>query len=280
MRAMTVDPLLNERRAFHEFELEGWRRAASHYANAFARVTVQAAPHVLDAGRVGAGIRMLDLASGPGDLSGLAAQRGAQVTALDFSPEMVAIAKSRYPGVDYRIGDAQELPFGDASFDVVTMSFLLGHLSSPERAFGEALRVLVRGGRIAVSWWTPGDQSVGFGIITGAVAAHGNTDVGLPGVLPFDHFREPNTIGLALQTAGFVEPESRLAPLVWNAASGEEVLDSFRNGSVRTAGLLRRQTPEALEAIQKTVLESCRAYERNGRLELPMPAWIVTARKP
>src|SRR4051794_24412904 len=98
---------------FHDFEQAGWERAAEFYGDAFGGLTAQTAPALLDAARVTRGTRMLDVASGPGFIARAAADREAAVIGVDFSPAMVAEARRRNPGIDFREGDAQALTFGD-----------------------------------------------------------------------------------------------------------------------------------------------------------------------
>src|SRR5205085_11163339 len=75
----------------------------------------------------GPGIRWLDLATGTGEVALRAARAGGEVTGLDFAREMLARARPRSAaeGLDVRweLGDAQQLPFADASFDVVSSCF-------------------------------------------------------------------------------------------------------------------------------------------------------------
>lgn len=100
-----------------------------------------------------AGARVLDVAAGPGNVSiALIAQGAARVTALDLSYNMLAEGAGRgYPDVDFVNGDAQRLPFPDASFEAVTISFGLRNVPEPERALAEFARVLVPGGRCVVA---------------------------------------------------------------------------------------------------------------------------------
>src|SRR6267142_475921 len=102
---------------FHDFEQAGWQRAAERYADAFGGVTAQTAEALLDAARVSSGTRVLDVATGPGFIAAAAARRGAQVTGLDFSPAMIALARTRQPSIDNGEGDAEKLPFDAACFD-------------------------------------------------------------------------------------------------------------------------------------------------------------------
>jgi SAM-dependent methyltransferase len=145
--------------AFKAFEHERWQAAARVYHDAFSSLTSQVAEPLLDAAGVGRGTRSLDIASGPGHVAGRAAARGAVVTGCDFSEPMVTLARQLHPGATFQLGDAEALPFADESFDAVTMSFLLGHLARPARAIHEAARVLVPGGRLALSWWMPPERT-------------------------------------------------------------------------------------------------------------------------
>jgi SAM-dependent methyltransferase len=178
-------------RAFHDFEQSGWRAAAAAYQSALARLTALAAPSLLDAASVAPGSRLLDLASGPGDLAALAHARGARVTGTDFADAMLALARAQHPDVEFQAADAEDLPFEPNAFDAVTMSFLVGHLARPETAIAEARRVLVPGGRVAFSWWQRPDSAVAFGFVMDAVRAHGRMDVALPQGPPFDRYCEP-----------------------------------------------------------------------------------------
>jgi ubiquinone/menaquinone biosynthesis C-methylase UbiE len=70
----------------------------------------------LDAARVQQGLRVLDLATGPGHVAA-AAQRGAKVIGVDFAPNMVAEARKLSPQVPFQVGDAEALPFPDEGFE-------------------------------------------------------------------------------------------------------------------------------------------------------------------
>ena len=105
------------------------------------------------------GMELLDLACGAGNATIPAAREGARVTGLDFSPDLLAIARERAADamveVDWVEGDAQALPFDDASFDRVISTF--GHMFAPDhqRTGAEMRRVCRPGGTIAVACWTP-----------------------------------------------------------------------------------------------------------------------------
>ena len=100
------------------------------------------------------GDRILDIAAGTGTSSAAIARAGARVTALDFSAGMVAVGRQRHPDIEFVAGDATALPFDDASFDAVTVSFGLRNVNDPHTALAEMRRVLVPGGRLVICEFT------------------------------------------------------------------------------------------------------------------------------
>ncbi len=108
------------------------------------------------------GDRALDLCCGTGDLALALAQRGAETTGLDFSPQMLEVAKirseklksptpnSQLPTPNFIQGDAQQLPFPENSFDIVTVGYGLRNLTSWEKGLDEMFRVAKPGARLIV----------------------------------------------------------------------------------------------------------------------------------
>lgn len=98
--------------------------------------------------------KVLDVACGTGDMvvELLRTRHAAslQVTGVDLSEEMLAIAKRKAPQAEYRLADAEHLPFGDASFDAVTCAFGIRNFVHLEQGLGEMVRVLKPGGRMAI----------------------------------------------------------------------------------------------------------------------------------
>jgi len=266
--------------AFHAFELAGWQGAARRYDDAFGSLTRQAIDPLLDAAQVRAGARVLDVASGPGYAAAAAAQRGARVTALDFSVAMVEMARSQNPEIEFREGDAGALPFADGSFDAVVMNFGMLHLAQPERAVSEALRVLRPGGRYAFTVWAKPEEAVGFGIILEAVRKHGNPDVPLPPGPPFFRFSDASECDNVLKIAGFRNVDVRKVPQVWRFSACGLLFEAFLSGTVRTQALLHAQSAPALAAIRDAVGRVAGEYENHGTVEIPMPAVLAAALKP
>jgi SAM-dependent methyltransferase len=105
------------------------------------------------------GQRVLDVGCGTGNLAVIAARLGCDVTGLDSAPNLLAQARDRANGegltIRYDEGDAEALPYADASFDLVVSMFGVMFAPRPERATAELLRVCRPGGVIALANWTP-----------------------------------------------------------------------------------------------------------------------------
>jgi SAM-dependent methyltransferase len=263
--------------AFHDFEQRGWERAAAHYGNAFGALTAQTAGPLLDAAGAAAGTRVLDVASGPGFIAAAAAAGGADVVGLDFSSAMIAEARRRHPAIAFREGDAEALPFADASFDAVVMNFGMLHLARPDAAIAEAHRVLRAGGRYAFTVWGSPEQAIGFGLTVRAIEELGRPQVGLPEGPPFFKFSDPAECRRTLEAAGFAGADVRLLPLTWRLQSADAVFDAVSHGGVRTAAVLRAQTPEALDKIRAAIRRGVERYACDGEFVVPMPAVLASA---
>ncbi len=266
-----VDP-----RAFHDFEHAGWQRAAVHYASTFGTLTSQAVGPLLEAVAPIAGVRLLDVASGPGYVAATAASGGATAVALDFSATMVNEVRRRYPAIEALEGDAEALAFEDARFEAVVMNFGLLHLARPEAAIAEAHRVLTQGGRYAFTVWANPDDAVGFGLVLRAMERFGTTDVGLPEGPPFFRFSDAGESRRALEGAGFVDVDVRKLPIVWQLPSAEVLFEAALHGGVRTSAALQAQTPQALDAIRLAVVDEAERYRGIDGIALPMG--VVLAR--
>jgi len=147
---MSTDPFTQ----FKSVQRESW----ANFAPLEAWTTIPAAELVRFAG-VTRGQRVLDVGSGTGVVAVTAARAGAEVRGLDLSPALVAHARANASlaglPIDFVEGDAEALPYEDASFDVVLSQF--GHMFAPRAdvAIAEMTRVLRPGGLLAFSTWPP-----------------------------------------------------------------------------------------------------------------------------
>ncbi|HEX8084435.1 MAG TPA: class I SAM-dependent methyltransferase [Solirubrobacteraceae bacterium] len=103
-----------------------------------------------DLAGVGPGSRVLDVATGTGDLAIELASRGAEVVGMDFSEEMLAIARRKAPSLRFAAGDAHDLDFASDSFDACTVGFGARNFGDLGRGIAEMRRVARPGGKVVI----------------------------------------------------------------------------------------------------------------------------------
>jgi SAM-dependent methyltransferase len=124
----------------------------------FSRFMESSAVEFLDRLNIQPGTRLLDVACGSGQLALIAARRGARVTGVDIATNAIAAARGRAASerldAQFDEGDAEDLPYPDASFDVVATMYGAMFAPRPERVAAELLRVCRPGGTFAMENWT------------------------------------------------------------------------------------------------------------------------------
>ena len=268
----TYDP-----EAFREFERSGWNGAAGEYNDLFGVITAQAVPSLLDAVDARFGTRLLDLACGTGVVSAGALMRGCTVVGADFAPDMVADAARRWPGAEFRHCDAEDMPFEDACFDAVASNFGFLHFPHPEIVLAHTARVLKSGGKLAFTVWT---HDAGHRVLMArAIQEHGDTSVPLVAGPPDPFPDDAKKCARALKEAGFTAPEIADLTLYMQAEEPGRIIEVFEKSTVRTAARLNSQTPEAREKIREALIGMLREYEREGIIQVPMQARLISAQK-
>jgi SAM-dependent methyltransferase len=132
-----------------------WSARADDWAAIQEAQVAPAYDAALDALNVGPDTRLLDAGCGAGGFLRLAADRGADVTGLDASEGLLAHARRRVPGAPLVQGEIEDLPYEDASFDVVTGFNSFQYAARPAVALAEAKRVAVPEGRVLLLNWAP-----------------------------------------------------------------------------------------------------------------------------
>jgi SAM-dependent methyltransferase len=267
--------------AFKALERAGWGEKAESYGLLTGRITVRLVEPLLDAAGAGAGMRVLDVGTGPGYAARRAAERGAVATGVDIAEQMVALARSRNGASRFLRADAEELPFSDRSFDALVGNLVINHLPRPDRAVREFVRVLRREGAIALSTWDRPERARFLGILVDALAECGVTRPreapASPDPYRFaadDEFRE------LLRGAGCEDVEIRSVPFTHQVGDASELWRGLLGGSVRTAGLVMRQAPETRRKIRAAVHRLAEEYRADGVLVIPACAKIARGRKP
>jgi SAM-dependent methyltransferase len=266
---------------FTRFEHAGWQRVAHKYDSSWSSLTRQFVSHLINAAQVSAGMSLLDVACGPGYVSAAVKELGAVPTGIDFSERMIAIAQGMFPDISFIQGDAQALPFPNASFDRVLSNFGLLHVSHPEMACAEACRVLKPKGRFGFSVWAGPEKNPGAKIINNAIEAHADLDVGLSEGPPHYLFGESEGCRQVLEQAGFdgasVSYETRAVE--WHLPTASYFFEAERDAGVRTAGVLARQSSGKLDKIRVAIENAMQRHARGNEFILPMTAHVVVVSK-
>lgn len=201
---------------------------------------------MLDACHVGRGTALLDVGCGGGGAELIADERGARITGLDAAQNSIALARSRLPDADFRVGDMDALPFDDAAFDAVIAVNSIQFVADAERALAELVRVAKPGGYVSVAIFA-GPDKVDEDVVFNAIA-----DLLPPPKPSFPEYRfsEPGLLGRMLEEAGLDAVETREintpfdykdAETAWraqrSAGSIQEVMNAVGEDRVKQAAL-------------------------------------------
>lgn len=260
---------------------EPWDLVSAAYAEEVVPQFEQYAENALNLAGVRAETRVVDVACGPGTLALLAARRGATVEALDFSPAMIDQLRSRLDrlrvsGVGARVGDGQELPYADASFDAAFSMF--GLMFFPDRARGmrELRRCLADGGTVVIGSWQPMETNVPFvaGLFTTLREQMPN--------LPFGNqeapLSNPEVFADELRAAGFrdVAVHHVVHTMVFpSTAEGWASMERTLAPMVLLARKLGAAWPPLAEKMRAGLV----ARFGEGAQVMTMPAWLGTGRR-
>lgn len=264
---------------FHQFEHAFWNKAAVPYDGGIGAVTAQVTQPLLESAGCKPGINILDIACGPGYLCAAAIRSGAHATGIDFSTSMIALAKQSVPNVDFKVGDAQALPFDDNSFDAVVCAFGLMHFSDPLLALREAYRVCKTGGRYTYAVWSAPEKSRMIEILTGAIKRHTAPVPSQPEGLPFFKFADVAESAQVMKQAGFKNFTSQDVEFVWSVLSATHLIESFKDGGARIGGVLRAQAPETLSSIEADIQSRIDAYKTGSGYNVPVSIFFATGIK-
>jgi ubiquinone/menaquinone biosynthesis C-methylase UbiE len=127
--------------------------AADAYDSFMGRYSVQLAAQLADLAGVQSGQRVVDVGCGPGALTKELVRRGAEVSAVDPSPQFVTAAAERFPAAHVEQATAEDLPFGDDEFDAALAQLVVHFMADPVAGLREMARVTRAGGVVVASVW-------------------------------------------------------------------------------------------------------------------------------
>jgi ubiquinone/menaquinone biosynthesis C-methylase UbiE len=267
--------------AFTAFEAAGWERQAPTYDDVMGRITSRLVGPLLEAAGVQQGSRVLDVATGPGYAAAAAADLGASVVGVDMAPAMVELARQLHPTVDFRVAQAEALPFEDDSFDAVVSNFVAPHLSRPELAVAELVRVLRGGGRLALTTWDAADRMRFLGVFLDSFAEAGATPPpDIPAGPAFFQFADDEKFTKLLTGSGLNGVEITTVAFDHQIQSAEELWQGMLGGMVRTSATFLGQPEQTREKVRAAFDRLVLDYRRGEWFEVPVSVKLASGVKP
>ncbi|HWC03262.1 MAG TPA: methyltransferase domain-containing protein [Methylomirabilota bacterium] len=241
-------------------ELKQRHRAvwASGDYDRIARGIQAVADHVVRSAGIRAGERVLDVACGTGNTALMARARGAAVTGLDLTPDLLAVAEKRaaeagFDDITWKEGDAEDLPFPDGAFDVVVSSCGLMFAPDQAKVASEVGRVTRRGGRIAIQAWT---REGGVGRMFKVTNGHVAPPPGVPS--PFEWGDEAKV--KSLLGASFKDYRFERYDCPEYADTPEALADLFIGQFGPTHRAYQSLAPDRAAAFRKDLIDLYRSY--------------------
>ncbi len=250
-----------------------WNSFAPLYDRYITPTTAQAAQRVVDLASINPGHHVLDIATGTGVAAFAAAEKVGEkgrVVGIDLSEGILGIAQERASAkklkhVELRPMDAEQLQFGDKTFDVATCCLGLMLFPQPHIALTEMKRVLKSEGSVSLGVWGSAERMV-MGKVMFILRKYLPDDI--PASPPQFAFSAPGAIELALQQAGFVKPQAERyfyqmhwvnLDIAWKLIS--------EGGPVGV--LVQKLPPERQDSVKKEVFAMLKEFESAQGLQVP-----------
>jgi ubiquinone/menaquinone biosynthesis C-methylase UbiE len=218
------------------------------------------------------GERVLDLATGTGAVAIRAALAGAEVSAVDVAEPMLAKARARAEeagvAVAFELGDAEYLPYEDASFDVASSNF--GLIFAPDHAnvAAELARVVRPGGRVGFTAWKPNPK---LGELYRRF-----TEVPIEGREVYEWGREDHVEDMLGEDFALEFEDGTL----WlESHSGEEIWELFSQSATPVIALLRELDDEQAEEFHQAFVELYESYRTEDGVRAPRRYLLVLGRR-
>jgi ubiquinone/menaquinone biosynthesis C-methylase UbiE len=274
-----------------EGQRQDWNRVAGGWEkwDRFFEEQMAFANHRLVAdARIRTGLRVLDLGSGTGYPSLLAAHivgPDGSVTGIDLAEQMLDVARRKaaslkLANVTFRSGDVTTLPFDANSFDAVTSRFCLMFLPDIPKAAAGIVRVLKPGGWLAAAVWSAPEKNPSISLAMAAIKQVIDVpppDPAAPGIF---RLAKPGDLAGMLQQAGFSDLAEQEFLAERSATSAEEYYTGLLEIAAPIQNLMAKLTADQRNEAKRLIIQAATKYRRGDRLVFPMAIRMVAARKP
>ena len=219
------------------------------------------------------GERVLDVGTGTGWTARRVARRGATVVGIDLGPDLIAAAsvRARAEGlnIDYRVGDAENLPFGDGEFDAVISTFGVMFASRPQLAATELARVCREGGRIALTTWLP-DSNVAkiFAIMQRFMAP-------LPSTAPPSPFEWGRVDRIRELLGDVFDVKFESGVTFYRDRDGQTAWNTFSSGFGPTKALVATIDKPRLAELASDFIAFHEAFRSDLGINMPREYWVT-----
>lgn len=217
----------------------GWSAVASEWAELWGTFSAPARHALVAATGIRSGSRVLDVGCGSGEFLAMLVGLGADAAGIDPAPAMVDLARAT--GAEVCLGEAEHLPWPDATFDVVTAVNALQFADDTDAALAEFARVTVPGGFVAIANWAEGSLN-DLNVIEAAIA---DGDLLADGDL-----RQPGGLEAVLSEAGLEVTASGVVEVPWEAHDEETLV----------RGILLGEDAATMAAASATVVAAAHPF--------------------
>jgi ubiquinone/menaquinone biosynthesis C-methylase UbiE len=240
------------------------------------------------AAQLAPGLRVLDIACGPGDPTFEVAGRvapGGTVTGIDLSPGALGVARERADrigsrNVAFECANAESLPFPDEAFDRVVSRYGFMFFDDLPRVVGEVRRVLRPGGRLAVMVWGPFEQPYFQNTIGVLLRRSGRTGLPADRTVQF-RYAAPGALDEALASAGFSAVRSEVGQPRWVwKGTPEQVRDEWVSTAVYNRPLIEELSEDARRLAWQEIADGFRTYFDGEWVRVPLAVRVISAERP
>ena len=272
---------------YKEMVRQEWTGAAplwQKWNHKFVIQTRAATELVVQGARVVSGMKVLDLASGTGEpalsLAHAVGPRG-RLTATDLVPQMLEAARQNaaaqgLDNIEFRLADAESLPFGDGEFDRVTCRFGIMFFPDVPKTLAEIRRVLKPGGRVCFAVFGSLEENPLFAVSLGPFLKRVKMPPPPPDAPHIFRFADETKLANALSSAGFRDVATNKQRVIFSwPGPAEECWEATRELAAPFKKLIEAIPPEQTVEVIREVLEGLRRFQNGGNIDLPATVTIA-----